>query len=1261
MEGFEGILPDRSIPAPKVKLDNETYDVYDGDTLISRENNTSLRIKGLNSPEKINILETENAAILQRDIRLKDGDPYQAALAKGIKEDGFDIVKAAGKDVYGRDLVHLKSKSGRDLANTLIREGKFDPSKYELDSASQAEAVSSYNMDLLFGLVESPKVTPAMPALGALSEYEEAFLPANLKDNMPNTGPSTTEQLGDSMYMWWRQNVGAFEGLKGVFADATGNQIAENEAISNLVGINKETAENINPNTIFSLKDVNDSSDFAHWFGNNLAMYAPDFAILAGGAKTGAAAGSLFGPGGTVIGGTVGAVTALGYTFLKITGDAAAESAEVNKDISAGNAITIGTVATILEKVGLDKVLKPTQFLTKEGLNKASKEYAEHVFTTTGKTITTAQAKNNLNNFVLNGAKDIHGKIGVELTDLMTKRRLAGEAIKAVGAKALVEGTTEGLQELAQFAGVRYEDLPAALNTDKKREDFLWRMIDATAAGGAIGGTFGLGSTLLEINKVQNLKTGLMDYDPEKSNLTQRLAVEGNKEFDYQSVETAVKEYNYETEVDNSLEERSDRARGTNTGKTYMGRALNKIMALNYIPGLGAAKNMIRPYLIKKDGSVSKEATLLANIEGAYQTMSGNTVFNEEQQRIGVIQSIFPWLSSSKRNEKSTNDLIARIEKIDFNPNKLETEFVNEKELEAATKLLIDLDTLANHLYETDVALAFGGVEISPDNLIREVLFGRNIPDTTKVKNKAQTFIEKLSTTKSEGNWGDIRDGQVIGKDQAEKILEAIFNQDYQTVTDFMTNTKAGSNLQEFFPDGFLQGVKNRTVSSIQRKVRREYRGDNNEVISNLINSMVSDGQISETDADLLAADMVDQIRKHSGEFGKVNNELITNIQDTLRVASSFGMMDLVIFSQATELVFHFVGTEKKTVKEILKVSKDLAKGMSTNITRSYADAAGFDLKRNKNQSTLQEVGYFDDSDILKQYSGNQPANELLRQLQSKFYKLNLLEPFTDTVRQSRMVMGLDVINNMIMRFQNVDLNNMSMNEAREFERLSFYGADIVGLVKAYNELGNIKPDSLNDEQNQETVEFVLNQWDIMLPKFIDEMAVRTKPGGAPSAFEDARYGLPLFTQYLQFTANWSSTILPRLWTNYFKDASAPLAFNTFKYMALAVLVAGASQWLKDYLRYGSISPYLEEDYGVFVRAMQYSALTGWYGEALERFDVVEVYDFEKMDKGFFQGLFTDHVISSPAVGWLGKIEKDIKEGDIEGLVNTTVPLADLF
>ena len=126
------------------------------------------------------------------------------------------------------------------------------------------------------------------------------------------------------------------------------------------------------------------------------------------------------------------------------------------------------------------------------------------------------------------------------------------------------------------------------------------------------------------------------------------------------------------------------------------------------------------------------------------------------------------------------------------------------------------------------------------------------------------------------------------------------------------------------------------------------------------------------------------------------------------------------------------------------------------------------------------------------------------------------------------------------------------------------------------------------------------------------------------------------------FTANH----IPKLWGEYVKRGTPAMKYNAFATMTTMIMLGFASQYLKDLIKYGQKSPYLD-DAEIIQRGVMSSGLLGTGERVIEQFFPI----YEQRSDGAGEWFFNTSVGESPALSTvkrLGRVGGSVIEGDIE-------------
>ena len=91
---------------------------------------------------------------------------------------------------------------------------------------------------------------------------------------------------------------------------------------------------------------------------------------------------------------------------------------------------------------------------------------------------------------------------------------------------------------------------------------------------------------------------------------------------------------------------------------------------------------------------------------------------------------------------------------------------------------------------------------------------------------------------------------------------------------------------------------------------------------------------------------------------------------------------------------------------------------------------------------------------------------------------------------------------------------------------------------------------------------------------FINEAIALPGTANRPLFYQNPH--IALFTQFQGFIATFTANHIPRMWGDYVKRGTPAMKYNAFAIMTLMIALGFVSQYLKDLLKYGRATPYLD-------------------------------------------------------------------------------------
>jgi hypothetical protein len=110
--------------------------------------------------------------------------------------------------------------------------------------------------------------------------------------------------------------------------------------------------------------------------------------------------------------------------------------------------------------------------------------------------------------------------------------------------------------------------------------------------------------------------------------------------------------------------------------------------------------------------------------------------------------------------------------------------------------------------------------------------------------------------------------------------------------------------------------------------------------------------------------------------------------------------------------------------------------------------------------------------------------------------------------------------------------------------------------------------------------------------RFVNERIQNPQSANRPLFFQDPHY--QLFTQFNGFISTYTANVVPKLWRDMLAKGNPKLKYDTFALIVLMMGLGASSQYIKDLIKFGKPSPYLDE-VGYVQRALYSSGVIGQY------------------------------------------------------------------
>ena len=149
-------------------------------------------------------------------------------------------------------------------------------------------------------------------------------------------------------------------------------------------------------------------------------------------------------------------------------------------------------------------------------------------------------------------------------------------------------------------------------------------------------------------------------------------------------------------------------------------------------------------------------------------------------------------------------------------------------------------------------------------------------------------------------------------------------------------------------------------------------------------------------------------------------------------------------------------------------------------------------------------------------------------------------------------------------------------------------------LVSPNNETG-LKDDLVNEVKKIEAE--ITEAVETATYRFVNERIQNPQAANRPLFFQDPHY--QLMTQFNGFIATFTANIVPKLWNKGLRKGTPQIKYDTFVLILTMIALGGASQMLKDMLKFGEPSPYLD-GVGYAQRALYSSGVLGQFERVVD-------------------------------------------------------------
>jgi len=1179
------------------------------------------------------------------------------------KKHGFTQPVSTGeKDVFGRYLGDMVNpETGELLSNKMLESGLANTSLYSskeqlyaemqgrLDRLRRQEAGTLTDWDIAGESLRNyrNKVLPLEAKQMALDEKQFMTAPGMYSPmgvqigrhdwEFNLLGKQTTSGKYKAKSSWktaWALGVsGIQEGLWGSFdmiSDMTGMDTTGQDRVER---IQREIADMpILENQMAFDEDGNWRLDSAtqvlDFLVTNGAMSAPYMvqSILAAAAAPMTFGGSL----------AVPSLTYIGQTYNE------------QKEKDPASAITSGLAQGALEYLGFRGVAGKAFLNNPEYKKKVLKEVADSKFNGDLGMAEAAVANSTMRE-LRNMSKNVKDHLQQQFKNKYIETAKAGGAGMLKGSAA--ESLTEAGQEAFAILGANNFDISSIDVNEAKN-----RMLNAAVAGGLIGGAMkGVTDT------TTTYRTAALGDLESDADLTRA----SNDYKDQQELIAAGKD----TTIDSLLTEHSDSDTSiqsfSNAEYDRRRKQGNKFSALKdqWQKGIGGLYKGFSRELNDRFRDRGMYVRDVLSVIGGNKTRSGSSLEEFQHLTASELQNIVGSEADAVAmfnvpsihdvtNVLLDNDVTAILDRVTEAYSDGKGSF---KSFRAAYNSLVSqgkMDPLpAKYADKMEAILEYGQRLDALDYRLSRIsgkakTAGRNLKtfNKTAIANKTDKFIEMLKT-------------KGFTLKQAEELTNNILDREYtnsiDNVTDPFLNLDMGSlakmdpkvlqklnkdpDMQAYFNNDLFYNMALINNSTAATLANRRYLGKDGKVIASMIKKSLDAGEITQDEAEYLAAEVNDYMKMRTGEYNVIKSPGWKAFQQNALLLTTLNQLPLAAVSSLVEIGLVDRGTIHKARAKIME---DAVKTAGKEL-KYYVEGAAYQGKLLNRKSPLSEehralfeLGYLQESMAAAQKHDVKLHDGWQQQVIDNFFKYTGLQGVTNYTRTLRLALAQDAVNGWIEDVANS--NGVITKQTLEAqEALQNLGINIPFMVDMYNKgKRGYKMDETEQAKHGENMRLASFN-------FVNDAVAHPTKSNRPKFYNNPRTAL--FFQFQGFLSTFTANILPKLYKQAF-GANTPMSskLDAFGTILTLIAISFLSQYLKDLIKFGEETPYLD-DVGLTKRALYSSGLLGTGERLITKIPGMELYD-SRGGNNILETVYKNIEGEAPVLGYGGRIADAVGE-----------------
>ena len=1205
--------------------DVEAYDDGAGGTFVDADtihrDGEKYRLKGFDAYEvdKRNFAPDPDNPIKSGDV----GGAEQAVKAAELaRRYGYtELVPEGGPDPYGRIRADLQDKNGNSFGEDLQARGVIRQDQYTSQEVSarasfndlarqarQATGQPSTEWDQAASWIdeainEQSRFAPQFKqrafneqSLAELKAYDEQHGTRYAEDYTNTTTQFRSydrtlhNKARNPLSTSWDIGVrGVVEGLTGM-VELVGQQTGWNELEHWAEGQLEEQRMELGdmPEVLTNYRDIEGVGDALQYVGNMAAISLPYMVSTIGAAAL-----------APVTGGLSFAAPASIYAGQVWNEMGGYEDEERNPAL----AVMAGISMAALDRLGIAG-LSNTTLLTTAGRNQVIEELAK-------KGIGREAAEQQLIQATRLEAAKLSGEAAQFAKDMLTKQNILRTTLASVATNAGREGVTEIAQEtvayLAAVAGSPTKEYNPA--------ELLERIEHAAVGGFALGGSFAVPGVAYDIGQWTDVAYRAAPADLRhqtrqsrwrEQEVEQHGRVRSVKDLQAEAQEAVGKRKDPIADLNERAKFDTKRKRERTAGESFKEK-------LEAIPSLwrGITRYIFDPETQDRSPAARALSSLFGgNLDGYHSGASYETAKHlrlaEYKNLIDTPRGVLESFGVTAGN--LINETAALSEKIygamgiamdkngDINWDKLKgTEY--ETHIPALQKLVRDTQIMTDKMHA--------------DQSAHNPALGKITNYGFRVRS-----IDKVAVERSRPEFKqDLIEQFKVDDHVADQIIDNLLNQgDVSTIDDAFSLAEGGVNpashhqrtlnlsdnaefAEKWLNKNFFNNIGDAAKSAARYTTYQEYVGENNSKVNELFQQMEEELVNSGMDREEARARVnekaslfKDYLDAESGNYKRPTTEFGRRLQKWQRnvmTLTTVAGLPLATLSSLVEFALVYKGLKPKHVAELSRTAREFATAFTPERYQ------GKDVSPARH--ALRETGFFEWDVGAATVTGATETTQSSRVWMDRFFKAIGLSQWTEYTRALRASFAMDFIDEQMSIYE-VSLNGapLTNEQISARDQLANIGINSQDFLQVWGRAKEGMPLSPDEEATfNDIIKTATFNW-------VNDAIVLPQSANRPLIYQNPQFAL--FTQFHGFISAFTANHLPKLYRQAFKGQVPSMKYNAFAVMATMIMLGFLSQYLKDLLKYGKTTPYLD-DAEKIQRAVGASGLLGTGERVLNLFN----------------------------------------------------------